>query len=88
MNTYSLLAAVAPLVLLAPGLSRRHQALAAVGYALLAATVLRGTFPNDRDFNVLGPQALGAILLGVAYLTPGEWRSVRPPVQPVMVMPA
>ena len=84
MNTYSLLAAVAPLVLLAPGLSRRHQALAAVGYALLAATVLRGTFPNDRDFNVLGPQALGAILMGAAYLVPGERRSVRPPVQPEM----
>ena len=70
MNTYSLLAAVAPLVMLMPGQSRQRQALAAVGYALLAATVLRGMFPNDRDFNVLGPQALGAILLGVAYLAP------------------
>ena len=84
MNTYSLLAAVAPLVLLAPGSSRGRQALAAVGYALLAATVLRGTFPNDRDFNVLGPQALGAILMGAAYLVPGERRSVRPPVRPGM----
>jgi hypothetical protein len=74
MNTYSLLAAVAPLVLLTPGLSRRQQALAAVGYTLLAVTVLRGMFPNDRDFNVLGPQALGTILLGAAYLIPGARR--------------
>ena len=69
MNTYSLLAAVAPLVLLTPGLARWQMALAAVGYTLLVVTVLRGMFPNDRDFNVLGPQALGAILLGAAYLT-------------------
>lgn len=72
MNTYSLLAAVAPLVLLKHNLSRRQQALAAVGYALLGVTVLRGMFPNDRDFNVLGPQALGAVLLAVAYLIPGD----------------
>ena len=70
MNTYSLLAAVAPLVLLTPGISRSNRALAVAGYALLAVTVLRGMFPNDRDFNVLGPQALGAVLLAVAYLFP------------------
>jgi len=70
MNTYSLLAAVAPLALLTPGLTPGARALAAVGYALLAVTVLRGAFPNDRDFNVLGFQALGAILLGLAYATP------------------
>ncbi len=69
MNTYSLLAAVAPLVMLTPALTRVPRGMAVTGYALLAVTVLRGTFPNDRDFNVLGPQALGAILLGAAYLT-------------------
>ncbi len=68
MNTYSLLAAVAPLVILTPGLSRQSRTLAVSGYTLLVVTVLRGMFPNDRDFNVLGPQALGAVLLAVAYL--------------------
>lgn len=67
MNTYSLLAAVAPLVLLMPGLPRGPRMLAAAGYALLAVTVLRGMFPDDRDFHILGPQALGAIVTGVAY---------------------
>ena len=69
MNTYSLLAAVAPLVVLTPGLSRSARVVAVAGYALLVATVLRGMFPNDRDFNVLGPQALGAVLLATAYLS-------------------
>ena len=68
MNTYSLLAAVAPLVLLTPGLSRSSRGMAVAGYALLVVTVLRGMFPNDRDFNVLGPQALGAVLLAIGYL--------------------
>ena len=88
MNTYSLLAAVAPLVLLTPGLGRVSRGLAAAGYTLLVVTVLRGMFPNDRDFNVLGPQALGAVLLAVAYLIPGERRSVRPPVHPGIGTPA
>ena len=77
MNTYSLLAAVAPLVLLAPGLTRVWRVVAAVGYTLLAATVLRGMFPNDRDFHVYGPQALGAVLLGVAYLARSPARAER-----------
>ncbi len=68
MNTYSLLAAVAPLVLLTPGLSRGCRVVAVVGYSLMALTVARGMFPNDSDFNVLGPQALGATLLAVAYV--------------------
>ena len=67
MNTYSLLAAAAPLALLTPGLGRPRRVVATVGYALLAATVLRGMFPNDRDFHLLGPQALGAVLVGGAY---------------------
>lgn len=68
MNTYSILAAVAPLVLLTPGLSRSCRTMAVAGYTLLVVTVLRGMFPNDRDFHLLGPQALGAMLLGLAYL--------------------
>ena len=64
MNTYSLLAATAPIigVMYSPQ-PRWRMALAWFGYGLLAITVMRGMFPDDWKFNVLGPQALGTLLL-------------------------
>src|SRR5581483_4139272 len=58
MNTYSVLAGVAAYLAVAPGPRPRWAAAAAVaGYGLLAAAVLRGLFPEDWRFQVLGPQA-------------------------------
>ena len=66
-NTYALLAAVAPVVVLrAPaGWPRR---LAAGGVALLLGTAARGFFPEDWQWQVHGPQPLGALLLLAAHL--------------------
>ena len=64
MNTYSLLAAVAPIIVVTCSPRPRWRtALAWSGYGLLAVTVMRGMFPDDWKFNVLGPQALGTLLL-------------------------
>ena len=69
MNTYSLLAAVAPIIVVTCSPRPRWQiALASLGYGLLAITVLRGMFPDDWKFNVHGPQALGTLMLLVAML--------------------
>ena len=62
MNTYSLAAAFAPFAALR-AVGRIPTALAWGGVALLLATVLRGMFPNDRDFHLCGPQAVGMLLL-------------------------
>ncbi len=67
MNTYSVLAGVAAYLAVAPGPRPRWAAAAAgAGYWLLAAAVLRGLFPEDWRFQVLGPQAAGALLLAAA----------------------
>ena len=69
MNTYSLLAAIAPIIVVTCSPRSRWQiALAWFGYGLLAITVLRGMFPDDWTFNVLGPQALGTLLLLIVTL--------------------
>jgi len=62
MNTYSIAAAFAPFVALR-AVGRLAGIAAWCGVALLTATVLRGMFPNDRNFNVYGPQAVGMLLL-------------------------
>lgn len=62
MSTYSLAAAFAPFAALR-AVGRGPRVLAWCGTALLTATVLRGMFPNDRDFNLFGPQAAGMLLL-------------------------
>ncbi|MGL6075348.1 MAG: glycosyltransferase 87 family protein [Fimbriiglobus sp.] len=59
--SYNLLAAAAPLLLfVGPTWSRLLAGLAVV---LLMATILRGTFPNDHAFTILGPQALATMVL-------------------------
>jgi len=60
-NTYSVLAAAAGHLCVAG--PRRGRALAGAGTALLAAAVVRGVFPDDWTFHVLGPQPVGAVLL-------------------------
>ncbi len=69
MNTYSLLAAVAPIIMVTCSPQPRWRiALTGFGYGLLAITVMRGMFPDDWKFNVLGPQALGTLLLLIVTL--------------------
>lgn len=78
MNTYTLLGGVAALVTVAA--ARPASIFAAAGYALLVATVARGAWRNDYAFHVYGPQALGAVLLGVAAcLTPDPGEERRNP---------
>jgi hypothetical protein len=62
-NTYALLAGAAAVLAVGP---RGSRLLAGVGYGLLAATVLRGLFPEDWRFQAYGPQPVGAMLLAVA----------------------
>jgi hypothetical protein len=67
MNTYSVLAGVAAYLVVAPTPRPRWADFAAVvGYALLVASVLRCAFPEDWRFQVLGPQAVGALLVAAA----------------------
>jgi hypothetical protein len=69
MNTYSVLAGIAAYLVVSPTPRPRWAVYAAmVGYGLLAASVIRCAFPQDWRFQVLGPQALGALLLAVAAL--------------------
>jgi hypothetical protein len=65
-NTYALLAGVAAYLAVRPTGPRWVRLLATVGYGLLAATVLRGLFPEDWRFQAYGPQPIGAVLLAVA----------------------
>jgi hypothetical protein len=60
-NTYSVLAAAAAHLCVAG--SWRGRTFAWAGTALLAASVLRGAFPQDWRFLILGPQPIGALLL-------------------------
>lgn len=60
-NTYTVLAAAAGHLCVAG--PRRARAFAWAGTALLVASVLRGVFPEDWTFHVLGPQPVGALLL-------------------------
>ena len=62
-NTYSLMAGAAALAVMA-----RPGWLTGMGYGLLTITVLRGLFPNDWKFQVLGPQPLGAICMGLGVI--------------------
>jgi hypothetical protein len=73
MNTYSVLAGVAAYLAVAPGPRPRWAAAAAwAGYGLLAAAVVRCAFPADWRFQVLGPQAVGAVLLAAAAVAPAS----------------
>jgi len=65
-NTYAILAGPAAWVAVRAAGWARGFAWAGVG--LLLATVFRGLFPQDWQFQALGPQALGAVLVGVAGL--------------------
>jgi hypothetical protein len=66
-NTYSVLAGFAAYLVVAPVPRPRWAMLAAwVGCGLLAATILRGLFPADWKFQVLGPQPIGTLLLAAA----------------------
>jgi hypothetical protein len=62
-NTYSLWAGVAGM-----GLLLRLTWWNGIGYVLMCLTVLRGMFPNDWQFQVLGPQPIAAICLAVSPL--------------------
>lgn len=77
MNTYSQLAGVAVLLLMRPQ-PRWAAVLAWTGYVLLAAAVLSCAFPQAWRFHVLGPQAIGAILIGLAALGKNASRGVGP----------
>jgi len=63
-NTYSLFAGV-----MAVSLMMRPTWLGGLGYGLLVLTVLRGLFPNDWKFQVLGPQPIGALCLAGSLFT-------------------
>jgi hypothetical protein len=66
-NTYSVLAGVAAYLVVWPNPRPRWATAAAwAGYALLAATILRGLSPADWKFQVLGPQPVGTLLLAAA----------------------
>ncbi len=77
VNTYSVLAGVAAYLAVAPG-PRGVWRAAVGGYGLLAASVVRCAFPEDWTFQVLGPQAAGAVLLGAAALLADRRRAGRP----------
>lgn len=77
MNTYSQLAGVAVLLLMRPQ-PRWAAVLAWTGYVLLAAAVLSCAFPQAWRFHVLGPQAIGAMLIGMAALGKDASRGVGP----------
>lgn len=73
-NTYAILAAVASYIVVDPTpRSRLATILSRVGYGLLWITVLRGLFPADWKFQVLGPQPLGALALAAAAVL--TWRA-------------
>jgi hypothetical protein len=63
-NTYTLFAGVMALTLMV-----RPTWLGSLGYGLLVLTVLRGLFPNDWKFQVLGPQPIGALCLAGSLFT-------------------
>ncbi len=69
-NTYAILAGPAAWVAVAT--AGRARWIAGAGVTLLLMTIFRGLFPHDWQFQILGPQALGAVLIGVAGMTVGS----------------
>jgi Glycosyltransferase family 87 len=59
--TYNLLAAVAPLWLLLVRGSAKW--ISVIGLSLVLSAMIRGLYPNESAYTILGPQALGTILL-------------------------
>jgi hypothetical protein len=76
-NTYTVLAGTAAFLAVAPQ-RRFSRLLALAGCGLLAVSVLRGLFQADWQFQVLGPQPVGAMLLALAALTAGPARVLEP----------
>jgi len=68
-NTYVILAGPAAWVAVAA--TGRAKWFAGAGVTLLLMTIVRGLFPQDWQFQILGPQALGAILVGFAGMAIG-----------------
>ncbi len=78
-HTYVILAGTAAAAAVLP-MNRWATATVWLGCGLMVAVVLRPMFPNDWKFTLLGPQAVGAVLVAAAV----SWQ-LAPRVAPVTV---